>query len=159
MKETQLQKPQLIGNTNIHLATAASAICMVIIILIFIFAYTQNLNSPQDSFDEGWRLMAAKLIALGYKPYAEVYHVDPPLYPITTGLATGLATRLNNQWINSPAPSRLVSVLLAVFSACFLFLIGKRLYGPISGSLPLSLCYSHPYSLIWHNEHCPKSGP
>ena len=106
---------------------------VALVLLVFVLTASRNLASPYDSFDEGWRLMAAKLIALGYEPYAEVYDVDAPLYPLVTGLVTRIGLLLDEGYTDSPLPARTVSLVMAIIGAAALALIGSSLYGSMAG--------------------------
>ncbi len=90
--------------TRRHIFKWAGVVFLIAICLVFVVAQVRNLGSPLDSADEGAKLMTARLIALGNKPYTQVYVIDPPLYPVVTGLAARFGLAIDEDLADSPIP-------------------------------------------------------
>jgi hypothetical protein len=134
----------------------AGIVCLTAVFLVFIVMQVRGLANPLDSPDEGAKLMTAKLIALGNKPYTQVYVIDPPLYPLVTGLAAQVGFAINENLADSPIPLRTISLVAAIVGALALFHIGQMLYGPLVGGVAAFVLLFTPLTFRWSRRGLPE---
>ena len=142
--------------THRHKLKWAGVVFLTTILLVFSVAQIRNLGSPIDSSDEGTRLMTARLIALGGKPYTQVYVVDPPLYPRLTGLAAWFGLAIDEGMADSPTPLRMISLVAAVVSAVVVFCIGRMVYGSVAGAVAAFVLLFTPLTFRWARRGLPE---
>jgi 4-amino-4-deoxy-L-arabinose transferase-like glycosyltransferase len=142
--------------TRNYLSSWLGIACLVVLFIVFVFAQARNLGGPLDSADEGAKLMTAKLIALGHKPYTQVYVIDPPLYPLVTGLAARIGLTINEDLADSPIPLRTISLVAAIVSGAALFHIGKMVYGPLVGGVATFVILFTPLCFRWARRGLPE---